>query len=137
MKKLKLELEYDYDFFLIGISSHGKDFRLCWEMNQLLGIDFERTMDFEIVQKDNLKVFPFFEYVDVNNGIEYVLIKNRGNAGLLLPEETNSDYLFVIKGAVTADTIKAVSQQLIDIKIVLTAYPIEVNKLKSKENLIF
>ena len=38
MVKLKLDLDPDPEVFLIAISSHVNDYRLCWSLNRKLGI---------------------------------------------------------------------------------------------------
>ena len=42
MAKLKLDSDPDPDVFLIAISSHVNDYRLCWSLNNSLGIDLGR-----------------------------------------------------------------------------------------------
>ena len=58
MKKHLLEIEYDYDFVLIGISSHEKDYRVCWALNNKLGLELVKTEPFEI--KDKKMSLPTF-----------------------------------------------------------------------------
>ena len=43
--KYHLEEEYEYDFELFGISTHEKDYRLCWAINNSLKISLERTSE--------------------------------------------------------------------------------------------
>ena len=43
--KYHLEEEYEYDFDLYGISSHEKDYRICWAINNSLGLSLERTTE--------------------------------------------------------------------------------------------
>lgn len=138
MKSLTFEEVISYDFGLIGIHCHMKDFRLCWEMNQALSVDLIREEDYKLYDKDSTeRSFPFFEFIDEENGIEYYLIKNRGSSGSIIPEEEKVDYLLILKGQVDDDLINSVCEQLQMIDIVLTAYPVEVQSLKSKHNLIF
>ena len=51
MSKFTLNIEEDYDFSLIGISCHAKDYKLCFEFNKLLEVDFIRTEDLDIDSK--------------------------------------------------------------------------------------
>lgn len=136
MAKLTLELEEDYSFKLIGINCHVKDYRLCWEMNDALNFDFVKEEDYEIIIKNQKQGYSFYSYLDEENYIDYYLISNRGEFGLLIPEE-KSDFLLLIKGSVTKGQLKQIGEQLHRIKNILTAYPIEVEHLKSKKNLIF
>ena len=55
--------------------------------------------------------------------------------GYLVPEEKLSDYFLVIKGLINDE--KEILKKLNQIKLVLKAYSINVEELKSKRNLIF
>lgn len=136
MAKLTLELEEDYSFKLIGINCHIKDYRLCWEMNEAMNFDFVKEEDYEIIIKNKKQGYSFYSYLDEENYIDYYLISNRGEFGRLIPEE-KSDFLLLFKGSITKEQLKQISEQLHRIRNILTAYPIEVENLKSKKNLIF
>lgn len=136
MAKLTLELEEDYSFKLIGINCHVKDYRLCWEINEALSFDFVKEEDYEIVNKGQKQGYSFYSYLDEENYIDYHLISNRGKFGRLVAEE-KSDFLLLIKGNIKTEELKQISTKLHQIKNILTAYPIEVENLKSKRNLIF
>lgn len=136
MAKLTLEVEEDYSFKLIGINCHVKDYRLCWEINEALNFDFVKEEDYEIINKKQKQSYSFYSYLDEENYMDYFLISNRGNSGRLIPEE-KSDFLLLIKGNIKDREVKQISNKLHQIKNILTAYPIEVENLKSKRNLIF
>ena len=42
MAKQQLNIEYDYDFFLLGLVCQAKDYRLCFEVNKKLGVEFNK-----------------------------------------------------------------------------------------------
>lgn len=136
MAKLTLELEEDYEFELIGINCHVKDYRLCWEINEALNLDFIKEEDYEIINKGQKRQYSFYAYLDEENYIDYYLISNRGSQGRLIPEE-KSDFLLLIKGNIQSEELNQIKLKLPKIKNILTAYPIKVDKLKSKRNLIF
>jgi len=137
--KYTLQEEYDFDFTLIGISCHAKDYRVCWSINRRLGFDLEKQKDdLEMVGPGNEEpskhsLFSYYDEVDKN---EYILICNRNGQGFLIPEERNSDFMLLVKGAIPVDANK-LSKELKEIEQVLTAFPINVKTLKSKKNLIF
>jgi hypothetical protein len=137
MTKLLLNIEEEYDFYLIGISCHAKDYRLCWEMNRLLNIDLARTEDLDLNLKTSIGKFSFYEFIDEENYSEYYLIANRSTKGFLIPEQKNTDFLFMIKGAAYDSVIDEISEKISSSEIVLTSYNIDVNSLKSKQNLLF
>jgi len=153
MKRL-LTIEYDFDFEVIGISSYARDYRLCWGINNKLELSLERAKDItadedkqepssfdeELImnQRGPESAFAFsqFSYVDEEKGISFQLINNRCDTGRLLPEQKQADFLMLVKG-LERDRGKAnIIRALRTIPMVVTAFSIDVNKLKSKHNLI-
>jgi len=135
MGKITLELEEDFDFKLIGISCHSKDYRLSFELDRTLEFDFFKEENLEIKIKEGFAEFSFYSYIDEENYTEYYLLSNRGSMGYLVAEEKLSDYFLVIKGLINDE--KEILKKLNQIKLVLKAYSINVEELKSKRNLIF
>jgi len=64
MAKLTLEVEEDYDFELVGICSHAKDYRLSWEINNVLEFDLEKGENYEINIKGDNQSYSFFSFID-------------------------------------------------------------------------
>ncbi|MBL4710128.1 MAG: IPExxxVDY family protein [Flavobacteriales bacterium] len=137
MAKLTLEIEEDYDFELIGICSHAKDYRLSWELNQRLRVDLIKDENLELTIKGERQSHSFFSFIDDENLIEYYLINNRSENGKLIPEEKRSDYFLLIRGVLREGQIGELIGEIATIKNILTTYEIEVEQLKSKDNLLF
>lgn len=137
MPKLVLELTEDYDFDLLGICSHIKDYRLVWELNKVLEIDLCKDANYEIKRKEQIQSHAFFHFCDEENLVDFYLIANRSENGILIPEEKKCDYLFLIKGNLSEDYKPMLVKKIAEIKNVLATYEIEVEELKSKENLVF
>lgn len=164
MAKHTLEIEYDYDFVLIGISSHEKDYRFCWALNNKLKL--------ELVKKDSLEIkgkkqstpsyFSFFAFDDEDQFKEYSVIANLSESKsmalaennlfetgerlqkggqteneYLIPEHKQMNYFFVVRGEMEDEDVESLIKQIKDIDIVLTALRIDPKSLKSKQNLIF
>lgn len=163
MVKHTLEIEYDYDFVLIGISSHEKDYRFCWALNNKLKL--------ELVKKDSLEIkgkkqttpsyFSFFAFDDEDQFKEYSVLANLSESKsmvlvennlfetgerkqgsqteneYLIPEHKQMNYLFVIRGEMEDEEVEALIKQIKEIDIILTAVRIDPKGLKSKQNLIF
>ena len=162
MAKHKLEIEPDYNFLLIGISSHEKDYSLCWAINKKLNI--------ELIKKDSLEIkgrkqttsayFSFFEYINEEVFIEYFVIanvsenklpvsvdntlftkeaqsKSKTSNELLIPEQKQMNYFVIIKGELAAGETDELIKQIKQIDAVQTAIKIDVTQLRSKQNLIF
>ena len=63
MKKSKLIIEYDFDFELLGILSSARDYKLAWEINQVLGIQLVKQPDLVVGFKNSEeKSFSFYAH---------------------------------------------------------------------------
>lgn len=139
MSKKLLTFEYEFDFFLIGISCHEKDYRLCWNINQTLQIDLVKIESLEIynAKEKTRNYFSLFAYEDEENQRTVYLISNRGNQGLLISEQKKTDFFLLIKGALLHTDKENFLQELKKISLILTSFEIDPGKLKSRKNLIF
>ncbi|MBL0105673.1 MAG: IPExxxVDY family protein [Bacteroidetes bacterium] len=135
---LKLSNDDNYDFVLFGIVCQKKDYRLCREINLKLGLVLERKEDYAVFNNKRMEdhSFSFFEFVNDDED-RYNLISNRCQKGLLLPEQNQLDYLFVIRPEKVRIDDSALLAELKQISIVLGVFKLDPAKLKSKENLIF
>jgi len=149
MKKIVLTDYADYDFSLIGICCQEDDYKLCWRLNKLLGIDFRRIEDVEIIQlkRKNLSSFPMFRYIESDTDQEevitedteliYYLISNRNGTMNLVPEQKQTDYFLKIHAESDLIDEADLVRKIKELPTVLTAFSINPAELKSKENLIF
>ena len=138
--KYHLEEEYEYDFELFGISTHEKDYRLCWAINNSLKISLERTSeDVELIfphQKEKYGKFPVFKF-EQNEGLDvYYLVGNKWENSQLIEEQKHVDFFLMIQSNHETKN-KIILTKLKEIPFVLSAYEVNVKELKSKENLIF
>ena len=162
MGKHTLKIEYDYDFVLIGISSREKDYRLCWALNNKLGIDLTKIESLEIKSKKQTtpSFFSLFKFENADEFIEYFVIANvsenkifaskdnnlfgKGEDetqstenGILIPEHKQMNCFFVIRGETDDNSVEEIIKKIKEIDMVLAAARIEVAELKSKTNLVF
>ena len=140
MAKLTLDIEYEYDFILLGISCHLKDYRLCWAINSgNMGIDFVKADELviQLKKQEEPSIFSQFIYDDDDNNLCFNLIANRGTQGYLIPEQKQADYLLMITGNFTEGQTKSLLTEIKKIDFILTAFTIDVESLKSKQNLLF
>ena len=141
MKKQLLHIEYDYDFLLIGICSHAKDYRLCWEINKVLGIKLERENDKTLnldagTPSSESSAHSIYFYDDEDSNIKFHVISNKTSNETLITEQKQADYFLRVTGNNNPGYTEDVIKKLRSIKIVLTAYEIDPNKLKSKQKLL-
>lgn len=145
---------YQPTFSLIAIHSYLEDYHLAYFLNQTLKSQLKKasyTIDF-----DNEISYNVFEWDDVYQDTLWNLITNTATAQVpamqienlfdgeestathyLIPELKNVDYFLKIdNGAVFTElenTVKAIHE----IPKITTAYAVQADKLKSKNNLIF
>ncbi len=138
MAKHKLVWEDDYDFELIGICSSYADYRLCWSINQIDGLNLEKGEYYSLLyKKDGEALFAFYEYYNNDTLEEVYLIKNQSDKyKKLIPEQDKIDYFLIIKNNYNYQIDNLIS----DLKkqdSILTAFSFSPEELKSKANLIF
>lgn len=136
MKRL-LEFDDDYDFSLLGMGSHVKDYRLCWEINNALNIYLQKCDGIFSQLGDESVEFSTHEYNDEDNHLSYFFISNKKGPYHLVPEFPQLDYLLKLSGAQHEIEIDEIKLRIQEIDVVLTALKLEINQLKSKPNLVF
>ena len=162
MGKHTLKIEYDYDFTLIGISSHEKDYRICWALNKILELDLIKNESLEIKsnKQNTPSFFSLFSFENTEEFLEYFVISNlsenklstskdttlfgkgdkesqSNEKGMLIPEQKQMNYFLVIRGEVSKKEIKEIITKIKKLDFIQTAVCIDVKELKSKKNLIF
>lgn len=133
MKTEKLHIPYEdiFDFKLVGISCAEKDYRLCWAINQALGIDLVRMSNEGIASRSHLLEFPFYEFESEETAINYRLLANRFENNVLMKELKTIDYLFLIQGEDV--NLQDIMLKLGKIEFVFLATEIEIENLKDKD----
>ena len=157
--KLHLEEFDEIDYQLIAIHSTLDDYRLAYYINQNLPINLQKCdCNIQISNKEGETQFTRFVFEDskdiawnlVQNKNDYFVPSQNSDQGLfaesntnfstkiyLIPEFKKVDYFLKIEnGEVNIDASKiAICIKKID--RVSTVYTVEVEKIKSKNNLIF
>ena len=138
MSKFVLEVAYDYDFLLIGLVSHVKDYRVCYELNSKLGFNLQKSNNLEILinKRKETSVYSFYEYEN-DDGDCFYLIGNKGSRTFLIPEQKQLDYFLMIKQLSDYINEKELLRDLKTIPLLLGAFSVDPKALKSRENLIF
>lgn len=141
-KKTKLNVSYEYDFDLIGISTTVREYKLAWAINNLLGIRLVKDKDLEIAFKnDTFVIISNFIY-ETENSV-FRLLKNRsfeqgvGSQGFLVPELKDFDYIALISGYEDTLSLEELIQKMKTLTEIDYLQRINIEQLKSKENLIF
>jgi hypothetical protein len=93
MKKYHtLDCAHDYDFVVLAINSHSKAYKLCWILNQALGLNFEITEN-HIINED--LIFSRFKSENSEGGI-LNLLSNRSKKGHMIPSQKSVNYFLII-----------------------------------------
>lgn len=143
---------YEDSFTLLALHSSMEDYAIVYALNLCLKSSFKRSsQDLDI--SDHIS-FPIFEWKDDKNDSYWTLITNCSvqednlvRSGLfenepsftthhLVPEHKDADYLLKVEHDdfnLEKDTVK----QLLTVPSIITAYVLDVDQLKSKNNLIF
>lgn len=158
----KLDLgEFDeIDYHLIAIHTSIEDYRLAYFINQKLPINLGKNKnEIQINIKEGETKFSRFYYHDVEKAVTWNLVqninevvqqKNDNDQGLfsnvnvevltkvyLLPEFKKVDYFLKIENTGETMDLSKIQSILNTIESITTAYSVETNKIKSKNNLIF
>lgn len=147
MAVLKLELntqEIIEHFFegskLLGIVTTVKDYRFCWNLNNMLGINFRINHDFEIKleRKGRQYFFSVYEYHEPNSTLCHYLYNNLHDGEYLLPEFKNLDFLWLMKNdTITEEYLRQIKTMLLALPEVQLTTELTNEKIKNKEYLIF
>jgi len=158
--KLTLEDFDEIDYHLLAIHSPLEDYRLAYFMNQNLPINLKKSnCNIHISTKEGETQFTRFIFDDVKKDISWNLIQNindanvsysTNNQGLFadgnnkfstklyfIPEFKKVDYFLKIENGEVALDIISITNSIKKIERVSTVYTVEVEKIKSKNNLIF
>ncbi|MBC7846853.1 MAG: IPExxxVDY family protein [Flavobacterium sp.] len=157
----KLDLgEFDeIDYHLIAIHTSLEDYRLAYFINQNLPINLGKNEnEIQINIKEGETKFSRFYFYDVEKAISWNLIQNKNEViqqkkngqnlfsninvevstkVYLLPEFKKVDYFLKIENIDEAMDVLKIQSILNTIESITTAYSVETNKIKSKNNLIF
>ena len=100
VKKYELTLDDEQPFEVYGISTAFVDYRLTWELNQMLGIHLEKEQQRFELYMPKIKAqqaFSYFSYEDQELLTRFFLIKNKQEQQLLQADRPMIDYFLVLK----------------------------------------
>ena len=123
----------EVDFVVLAINSHIKGYKLCWNINSSMQLNFEKKNDHNI-KKDLW--FSRYTYIS-DDGIEYDLLANRSKKGYLVPNQKSVNYFLVVKNDYwEQDKLQFISK-LRNTPDVLLVFEIDMVSLKYIDRFIF
>ena len=142
MAKNKLIIDYEYDFDLYGIISTAKAYKLAWLINRQLNLHLvkEEDISFSFLNEEKLVISNYLFQTEHSN---FRLLKNRSEEntpdklGYLLPELNKFDYFIMKKGIINDYNDSELLNQLQTIEEIQYIVSLDIDKIKSRENLIF
>ncbi len=142
MKKKIITIDIPYDFYLIGIVSPAKDYRISSLINKNVMINLTKLEDLisskKISKTEKKDIFySKYHYRDEVSRTDYYLIANKSAGECLIPDRNQVDYFFMINGNQNVIDNSNILQKIKTVSLVQTAFEIDIRQLKSKQNLIF
>ncbi len=142
MAKNKLQVTYDFDFLLLALNANAKPYKLAWSLNRELKLNLIKAENIEIGfnEERSLSIQNFLETSEFQT---VRLIRNRAEDvndaynAYLLPELKNFDYLIVLENETNTFDENVFITEIKRIPFVQFVTRIDIQSLKSKDNLIF
>ena len=131
--RFTLECAEEFNFAVLAINSHTKAYKLCWNINSSMQLNFEKKNDHNI-KKD----LWFSRYTCISDdGVEYNLLVNRSKKGYLAPNQKNINYFLVVKNDYWQQDKAGFISKLRNISDVLLAFELDTENLKYIDRFIF
>ena len=128
-----LDCVQEYEFSVLGINSHAKAYKLCWNINKILNLSLEKKED-QII--NNEIGFSRYEYI-TEEGVEYNILTNRSKKGYLIPDKKNINYFLILNNKLRDLEKQEIMVKLKNNKEVLFVFEIDIEKSKYTERFIF
>jgi hypothetical protein len=158
--KLVFDEDFEEPFALIAIHCSEEDYKLAYLMNHHLNMRLKRKKtDLDFSTEGLLITFPLYDFEDVHKYTHFYLVANKcrsveaglqSSGGLfaemateksrvhyLLPELKKVDYFLKIYSDFETVPLRKILSEINEIKQVISAYTLDMNDIKSKNNLIF
>lgn len=128
------------DTRLMGIMAPVKDYQFCWQLNNLLGMDFRINHEIEIRLKKKKRDYYFsvYEYLEPTGSLAHYLYNNQFEGEYLLPEFKHLDFLWLMKDDFVSDgDLQEKIGSIRSITGVQLVVELTNEKIKHKEHLVF
>jgi len=133
LKKHKLQIEEELDFSALAIVSAAKDYKLCFQINNTLNINLDKSTVIKIWDpKNKLSIsFTSYIYADKENDIVYYIVSNKEEGKIMLPKLKQVDYLCFLSGYNSSNKIVECAELLSKIASVQKVFTIESELLQN------
>ncbi len=86
-------------------------------------------------KKGELSIHSLYSFTSDYEQVKYRLVQNKTINGFVLPETSKADYLLIVDQSPEIDPDEFI-RKIRKSKQVLMAFPVEIDKLKSKQNIL-
>jgi len=135
-KILKLDFENEYEFLLGGIICAYKDYKLCFELNRIMKLNFVRNKDV-FVPAGKLGSTTRHSYFSCpgkdNNRFHVISNRDKDSTGFFIPEMRNIDYFLLVSDAPASLAMNSVLKTVKNIDIVSGVFEIAPSEVKSAD----
>ena len=158
--RLDLDEFDEIDYYLMAIHTSLEDYRLAYFINKKLPINLSKSKnEIHAQTKEGEANFSRFYYYDIDKAVSWNLIQNKNEIISvstndfqnlfsnekseisttihLLPEFKKVDFFLKIDNSSEAINFSDIQQKLNTIESIAAIYAVDINKIKSKNNLIF
>jgi hypothetical protein len=142
MKAAKLIIEYDYNFEVLALISSVKDYKLAFNINNKLNVQLKKTDDICLVFVNESEL-TVSQYLFETEFRTLRLLKNKSleaknmSKPYLVPELKEYDYFIHLSGEGEVWESENIIENLKSLPVIQYVQKVDLNNLKSRENLIF
>ena len=127
-----LDCPHEYNFIVLAINSHSKAYKLCWNLNKTLNLNFEINEQHKI--KSGLL---FNRYTSKKEeGLICNLLLNRSTKGYMIPEQKSVNYFLIISTKNWESIKYNFLSKLRSINDILLVFEIDLEKIKNSNRFI-
>jgi hypothetical protein len=127
-----LDCIQEHEFIVLGINSHVRGYKLCWNLNNSVGLNFEMTSSHKVVGG---LVFTRYEAKDTE-GTVFNLLSNRSKKGYLIPSQKSVNYFLLINNNNWDNVKDEVLNKLRAINDILLVFELDLKKIKNSDRFI-
>ncbi len=134
-KKLSIDIEEETNYFVIGISSTLKDYRLMFFLNKIDDFDFKRAETFIFNKKDKKFSYSMYTYIDEFNLQNFYLLSNKVNSVKLVPDYKHFDYILILEGEFEDEYVGGLVKKINSVSGVMFASEVNYSSINKVPNL--
>ena len=97
----------------------------------------DKDLELDLEGLSEPSFFSYFEYCPPETEYYFTLVQNKGSNAYLVPEKKELDYLLIIRDDYPEKIPNQIKTELGKVDLIQAIFLLPVEKLKSKENLIF